>query len=222
MCGCPWLAQPWIIFQPTPHCPMQAMELLSACRDAGVNFFDNAEVCAFAPRQPVVPAALLLRRQRPPTPPQHPFIPCVNKHTPLAYCGPQVYAKGQAEEIMGKAFKVTRWLPACTAAAPAGVASIAFYQSVYTRNATECTLAPSQPQQWHAPVVPPMQLYPSSSHPQPVSDCLLQELGWKREDIVVSTKVFWGGDGPNDKGLSRKHIIEGTRNCLKRLQLDYV
>jgi len=50
----------------------------------------------------------------------------------------------------------------------------------------------------------------------------LQELGWKREDIVVSTKVFWGGDGPNDKGLSRKHIIEGTRNCLKRLQLDYV
>lgn len=50
----------------------------------------------------------------------------------------------------------------------------------------------------------------------------VQELGWKREDIVVSTKVFWGGDGPNDKGLSRKHIIEGTRNCLKRLQLDYV
>lgn len=85
----------------------QAKALLSAARDAGVNFFDNAEV----------------------------------------------YAKGQAEEIMGKAFK---------------------------------------------------------------------DLGWKREDIVVSTKVFWGGDGPNDKGLSRKHIIEGTRNCLKRLQLDYV
>jgi aryl-alcohol dehydrogenase-like predicted oxidoreductase len=66
---------------------------------------------------------------------------------------------------------------------------------------------------------------------QPVLSCgypvhpvtfLSQELGWKREDIVVSTKVFWGGDGPNDKGLSRKHIIEGTRNCLKRLQLDYV
>jgi aryl-alcohol dehydrogenase-like predicted oxidoreductase len=52
--------------------------------------------------------------------------------------------------------------------------------------------------------------------------CYSQELGWKREDIVVSTKVFWGGDGPNDKGLSRKHIIEGTRNCLKRLQLEYV
>ncbi|KAF8073117.1 KAB1 [Scenedesmus sp. PABB004] len=74
----------------------QAKELLTACREAGVNFFDNAEV----------------------------------------------YAKGQAEEIMGKAIK---------------------------------------------------------------------ELGWKRSDIVLSTKVFWGGDGPNDKGLSRKHIIEGTK-----------
>lgn len=42
-------------------CILQAKELLTACRDAGVNFFDNAEV----------------------------------------------YAKGQAEEIMGKAFKVS-------------------------------------------------------------------------------------------------------------------
>eukprot|EP00878_Enallax_costatus_P005227 GHUV01005493.1.p1 GENE.GHUV01005493.1~~GHUV01005493.1.p1 ORF type:complete len:287 (+),score=79.61 GHUV01005493.1:338-1198(+) len=48
------------------------------------------------------------------------------------------------------------------------------------------------------------------------------ELGWKRTDIVVSTKIFWGGDGPNDKGLSRKHIIEGTKASLARLQLDYV
>ena len=39
----------------------------------------------------------------------------------------------------------------------------------------------------------------------------LQEMGWKRSDYVVSTKIFWGGSGPNDKGLSRKHIIEGTR-----------
>jgi hypothetical protein len=45
--------------------------------------------------------------------------------------------------------------------------------------------------------------------------CVLQELGWKRSDLVISTKIFWGGDGPNDKGLSRKHIIEGTkvRSC---------
>lgn len=45
---------------------------------------------------------------------------------------------------------------------------------------------------------------------------------YKREDLVVSTKIFWGGDGPNDKGLSRKHLLEGIWNSLKRLQLDYV
>ncbi|EPS64143.1 hypothetical protein M569_10638 [Genlisea aurea] len=50
----------------------------------------------------------------------------------------------------------------------------------------------------------------------------IKELGWKRSDIVVSTKIFWGGPGPNDKGLSRKHILEGTKNCLKRLDMDYV
>ncbi|CAN5182366.1 aldo/keto reductase [soil metagenome] len=46
--------------------------------------------------------------------------------------------------------------------------------------------------------------------------------GWKRESIIVSTKIFWGGDGPNDKGLSHKHVIEGVNKALKRLQLDYV
>ncbi|PIN17719.1 Voltage-gated shaker-like K+ channel, subunit beta/KCNAB [Handroanthus impetiginosus] len=50
----------------------------------------------------------------------------------------------------------------------------------------------------------------------------IKELGWKRSDIVVSTKIFWGGPGPNDKGLSRKHIIERTKNSLKRLDMDYV
>lgn len=45
---------------------------------------------------------------------------------------------------------------------------------------------------------------------------------FKRESIVVSTKIFWGGNGPNDIGLSRKHLFEGAWNSLKRLQLDYV
>lgn len=44
----------------------------------------------------------------------------------------------------------------------------------------------------------------------------------ERKDIVVSTKIFKCGQGVNDTFLSRKHIIEGTRNSLKRLQLDYV
>ena len=51
---------------------------------------------------------------------------------------------------------------------------------------------------------------------------VIKRAGWKRSELVISTKIFWGGDGPNDSGLSRKHIIEGTENALKRLQLDYV
>ncbi len=47
----------------------------------------------------------------------------------------------------------------------------------------------------------------------------LKEL--RRESLVISSKVFWGGDGPNDKGLSRKHIAEACRNSLKRMQVDY-
>ena len=51
---------------------------------------------------------------------------------------------------------------------------------------------------------------------------VIKKLGWRRSDIVVSSKVFWGGDGPNDEGLSRKHIYEACRRSLKRLQLDYL
>ena len=51
---------------------------------------------------------------------------------------------------------------------------------------------------------------------------VIKKLGWRRESIVVSSKVFWGGEGPNDKGLSHKHVFEGCRNSLKRLQVDYL
>lgn len=51
---------------------------------------------------------------------------------------------------------------------------------------------------------------------------VIKKLGWRRESIVVSSKVFWGGEGPNDRGLSHKHIYEACRNSLKRLQLDYL
>lgn len=51
---------------------------------------------------------------------------------------------------------------------------------------------------------------------------VIKKAGWKRSDLVISTKIFWGGDGPNDNGLSRKHIIEGLNASLKRLQMDYV
>jgi voltage-dependent potassium channel beta subunit len=51
---------------------------------------------------------------------------------------------------------------------------------------------------------------------------VIKKVGWRREDLVVSTKIFWGGPGPNNTGLSHKHIIEGVNNALKRLQMDYV
>jgi voltage-dependent potassium channel beta subunit len=51
---------------------------------------------------------------------------------------------------------------------------------------------------------------------------VIKQMGWRREDLVVSTKIFWGGSGPNDTGLSHKHVIEGVNSALKRFQLDYV
>jgi len=51
---------------------------------------------------------------------------------------------------------------------------------------------------------------------------VIKKAGWKRSDLVVSTKIFWGGKGPNDNGLSRKHLLEGVDASLKRLQMEYV
>ncbi|KAE8445464.1 hypothetical protein EG329_013354 [Mollisiaceae sp. DMI_Dod_QoI] len=54
----------------------------------------------------------------------------------------------------------------------------------------------------------------------------IKKFGWKRNDLVISTKINWGashGNNPvNNVGLSRKHIIEGTNMALERLGLDYV
>jgi aryl-alcohol dehydrogenase-like predicted oxidoreductase len=48
--------------------------------------------------------------------------------------------------------------------------------------------------------------------------------GERRESLEVFTKVYWptGPKGPNDTGLSRKHILESINGSLKRLQMDYV
>lgn len=51
---------------------------------------------------------------------------------------------------------------------------------------------------------------------------ILRKTEWKRSDLVLSTKIFWGGAGPNDRGLSRKHLIEGTDAALERLGTRYV
>ena len=62
----------------------------------------------------------------------------------------------------------------------------------------------------------------ASGNAETVMGNVIKNLGWTRSDIVVSSKVFWGGDGPNDEGLSRKHIYEACRRSLNRLQLDYL
>ncbi len=50
----------------------------------------------------------------------------------------------------------------------------------------------------------------------------LKKNGWRRDTLVLSTKVFYGGDLPNQRGLSRKHIMDGLSGSLSRLGVDYV
>lgn len=47
--------------------------------------------------------------------------------------------------------------------------------------------------------------------------------GIPREAVVIATKAFWPvGSGPNDHGLSRKHLMESVNRSLRRLGTDYV
>ncbi|NOZ13793.1 MAG: aldo/keto reductase [Acidobacteria bacterium] len=51
---------------------------------------------------------------------------------------------------------------------------------------------------------------------------VIRKMGWKRGEIVLSTKIFWGGENVNTRGLHSKHIREGMDRALKRLDVDYV
>ncbi|MBS1628488.1 MAG: aldo/keto reductase [Bacteroidetes bacterium] len=55
---------------------------------------------------------------------------------------------------------------------------------------------------------------------------ILKSKSWLRSSYVVSSKVFFGIYGPenkpNQKGLSRKHIVEACHEALKRFQLEYL
>lgn len=53
---------------------------------------------------------------------------------------------------------------------------------------------------------------------------VIKELGLRRTDLIISTKIYAGTrkNNPNGTGLSRKHIIEGTKASLERLGMDYV
>jgi 1-deoxyxylulose-5-phosphate synthase len=52
---------------------------------------------------------------------------------------------------------------------------------------------------------------------------LLAKLFGRRDDYVLATKVFFPmGPGPNDRGLSRKHVLAAIDDSLRRLGTDYV
>ena len=51
---------------------------------------------------------------------------------------------------------------------------------------------------------------------------IFKKLKWDRDTYIVSSKVFWGGDLPTQRGLSKKHIHDACNAALKRLQVDYL
>jgi L-glyceraldehyde 3-phosphate reductase len=62
------------------------------------------------------------------------------------------------------------------------------------------------------------------THPGAAEEVLAKSLeGFARSSYVLATKAFWPvGEGPNDRGLSRKHVMEQCNASLKRLNTDYV
>jgi voltage-dependent potassium channel beta subunit len=51
---------------------------------------------------------------------------------------------------------------------------------------------------------------------------IFKKLKWSRDSYIVSSKAFWGGELPTQKGLSKKHIHDACNQALKRLQVDYL
>uniref|UniRef100_T1IZD5 NADP-dependent oxidoreductase domain-containing protein n=1 Tax=Strigamia maritima TaxID=126957 RepID=T1IZD5_STRMM len=51
---------------------------------------------------------------------------------------------------------------------------------------------------------------------------ILKKKQWRRTSFIVSTKLHWFGKSETERGLSRKHIIEGLHDSLERLQLSYI
>ena len=50
----------------------------------------------------------------------------------------------------------------------------------------------------------------------------IKKLGLSRDSYIVSSKVFWGGEKPTQRGLSHKHVIDACHSAMKRLQVDYL
>ncbi|XP_062557892.1 uncharacterized protein LOC134222746 [Armigeres subalbatus] len=50
---------------------------------------------------------------------------------------------------------------------------------------------------------------------------IIQKAGWKRTSYIITTKIYWSTKS-EERGLSRKHIIESVQASLQRLQLSYI
>ncbi|MBS1588293.1 MAG: aldo/keto reductase [Bacteroidetes bacterium] len=66
----------------------------------------------------------------------------------------------------------------------------------------------------------------SRSESEKMMGRILKRKNWNRSSYLVSSKVFFGWHGPenkpNEKGLSRKHIVEACHEALERFQLSYL
>lgn len=61
-----------------------------------------------------------------------------------------------------------------------------------------------------------------SGKAEEVMGAALKHLGIARDRFAVSTKVYFGGQGPMNRGLNRKHIFDACHAGMKRLQVDYL
>jgi len=51
---------------------------------------------------------------------------------------------------------------------------------------------------------------------------ILKKIKWDRDTYIISSKAFWGGDLPTQKGLSKKHLHDACNAALRRLQVEYI
>ena len=51
---------------------------------------------------------------------------------------------------------------------------------------------------------------------------IIKKLNWNRDSFIVSSKAFWGGELPTQRGLSKKHLNDACIAAIKRLQVDYL
>lgn len=62
----------------------------------------------------------------------------------------------------------------------------------------------------------------SNGESEVVMGDIIKAAGWERDSYIISSKVFWGGGKPTQKGLSRKHVVDACNNALRRLRTDYI